>query len=125
MAQWWEETRWLRLHVLAAPYGVFAVTLLYTLYLEQGRWQGRASWELAGSQVDMGAVLYGMAAVAAERSVVFMFWALAQRRKWQERLREEGAAANRKEFEQWLAKVAEEDNLNLERLMPPKKDSER
>ena len=129
MAQWWEETRWLRLHVLAAPFGVFAATLLYTLYLEQWHWQGRASWELAGSQVDMGAVLYGMAAVAAERSVVFMFWALAQRRKWQERLREEGrqegVASNRKEFEQWLAKVAEEDNLNLERLMPPKKDSER
>ena len=129
MAQWWEETRWLRLHVLAAPFGVFAATLLYTLYLEQWHWQGRASWELAGAQVDMGAVLYGMAAVAAERSVVFMFWALAQRRKWQERLREEGrqegVASNRKEFEQWLAKVAEEDNLNLERLMPPKKDSER
>ena len=126
MAQWWEETRWLRLHVLAVPFGVFVATLLYTLYLEQWQWQGRASWELAGSQVDMGAVLYGMAAVAAERSVVFMFWALAQRRKWQERLREEGrqegVASNRKEFEQWLAKVAEEDNLNLERLMPPKKD---
>ena len=129
MAQWWEETRWLRLHVLAAPFGVFAATLLYTLYLEQWHWQGRASWELAGTQVDMGAVLYGMAAVAAERTVVFMFWALAQRRKWQERLREEGrqegVASNRKEFEQWLAKVAEEDNLNLERLMPPKKDTER
>ena len=90
MAQWWEETRWLRLHVLAAPFGVFVATLLYTLYLEQWHWQGRASWELAGAQVDMGAVLYGMAAVAAERSVVFMFWALEQRRKWRAQLREEG-----------------------------------
>ena len=90
MAQWWDETGWLRLHVLVAPFGVFAATLLYTLYLEQCHWQGRDSWALAGAQVDMGAVLYGMAAVAVERSVVFMFWALAQRRKWQARLREEG-----------------------------------
>ena len=125
MAQWWEETRWLRLHFLAAPFGVFAATLLYTLYLEQWQWQGRASWELAGAQVDMGAVLYGMAAVAVERSVVFMFWALEQRRKWRAQLRAEGAAANRKEFEQWLAKVAEERNIPLEELMPPQKDTER
>ena len=58
-----------------------------------------------------------------------MFWALAQRRKWQEQLREEGrqegTAASRKKFEQWLAKVAEEDNLNLDRLLPPKEGSER
>ena len=129
MAQWWEETRWLRLHFLAAPFGVFAATLLYTLYLEQWQWQGRASWELAGAQVDMGAVLYGMAAVAVERSVVFMFWALAQRRKWRAQLRaegrQEGVAANRKVFEQWLAKVAEERNIPIEELMPPQKDSER
>lgn len=129
MAQWWEETRWLRLHVLAAPFGVFAATLLYTLYLEQWQWQGRASWALAGEQVDMGAVLYGMAAVAAERSVVFMFWALAQRRKWQERLREEGRqeadAAAEKRFEQWLSKVSKERNIPLEELMPPKEGSQR
>ena len=149
MAQWWEETRWLRLHVLAAPFGVFAATLLYTLYLEQWHWQGRASWELAGAQVDMGAVLYGMAAVAAERSVVFMFWALAQRRKWQERLREEGRQEGKEEgreegreegleegrqegvdstwqhFENWLAKVSEERNIALDELMPPKEGSER
>ena len=54
-----------------------------------------------------------------------MFWALAQRRKWQARLREEGAAGVEKRYQQWLAKVAEEDNLNLERLMPPKEGSER
>ena len=77
-----------------------------------------------------------------------MFWALAQRRKWQARLREEGrqegkeegreegkeegreegrqegVAANRKEFEQWLAKVAEERNIPLDELMPPKEGSQ-
>ena len=125
MAQWWEETRWLRLHFLAAPFGVFAATLLYTLYLEQWQWQGRASWELAGAQVDMGAVLYGMAAVAVERSVVFMFWALEQRRKWRAQLRAEGAAGVEKRYQQWLAKVAEERNIPLEELMPPKDGSQR
>ena len=62
------------------------------------------------------------------RSVVFMFWALAQRRKWRAQLRaegrQEGVAANRKEFEQWLAKVAEERNIPLEELMPPKEVTE-
>ena len=125
MAQWWEETRWLRLHVLAAPFGVFAATLLYTLYLEQWHWQGRASWELAGSQVDMGAVPYGMAAVAAERSVVFMFWALEQRRKWRAQLRAEGAATTEERYRKWLAKVAEERNIPLEELIPPKEVTER
>ena len=58
-----------------------------------------------------------------------MFWALEQRRNWRAQLRaegrQEGAAAIEKRYQQWLAKVAEEDNLNLERLMPPRKDSER
>ena len=54
-----------------------------------------------------------------------MFWALAQRRKWRAQLRAEGAAGVEKRYQQWLAKVAEEDNLNLERLMPPQKDPER
>ena len=62
------------------------------------------------------------------RSVVFMFWALEQRRKWRAQLREEGrqegVAAIRKVFEQWLAKVAEERNIPLDELMPPKEVTE-
>ena len=54
-----------------------------------------------------------------------MFWALEQRRKWRAQLRAEGAAANRKEFEQWLAKMAEERNIPIDELMPPKEGSQR
>ena len=53
-----------------------------------------------------------------------MFWALEQRRKWQAQLRAEGAAAEEERYRKWLAKVAEEDNLNLDRLLPPKEGSE-
>ena len=58
-----------------------------------------------------------------------MFWALEQQRKWRAQLRaegrQEGAAAIEERYRKWLAKVAEEDNLNLERLIPPKEDSGR
>ena len=53
-----------------------------------------------------------------------MFWALEQRRKWRAQLRAEGAAATEKRFEQWLSKVAEERNIPLDKLMPPKEGSE-
>ena len=53
-----------------------------------------------------------------------MFWALAQRRKWREQRRaegrQEGAAATEKRYQQWLAKVAEERNIPLDELLPPK-----
>lgn len=78
----WQERRWLRRHAMVAPFGVFAATLLLTLYLKQWQWHGRDSWELATSQVDLGAVLYAMAAVLVERGVRAMFWALDERRKW-------------------------------------------
>ena len=58
-----------------------------------------------------------------------MFWALAQRRKWRAQLRaegrQEGAAAIEKRYQQWLAKVAEERNIPLDELMPPKEVTER
>ena len=58
-----------------------------------------------------------------------MFCALAQRRKWRAQLRQEGRQegvdATEKRFEQWLAKVAEERNIPLDELMPPKEVTER
>ena len=57
-----------------------------------------------------------------------MFWALEQRRKWRAQLRaegrQEGVAATEKRFEQWLAKVAADLDIPIERLMPPKEGSE-
>ena len=92
MKQWWEERRWLRRHAMAAPFGIFAATMLITWYVEQGQWQGPASWRVAGSLVDLGTVFYAMAAVVVERSIRFMFWALEQHQKWRARMREEGRA---------------------------------
>ena len=48
-----------------------------------------------------------------------MFWALAQRRKWQAQLRAEGAAAADERYRQWLSKVAVDLDIPFERLMPP------
>ena len=152
MKQWWEERRWLRRHAMAAPFGIFAATMLITWYVEQGQWQGPASWRVAGSLVDLGTVFYAMAAVVVERSIRFMFWALEQHQKWRARMREEGRAEGRAEgvavgraegvavgraegraqaeaatvrrYEDWLAKVAKERGIDLAELLPPDEGSQ-
>lgn len=73
------DVRWLRLHALFAPFGVCAVTAL--LLAGSGQWAGRESLPAAASLVDLGAAVYGMIAVLAERSINMVFWALEQRRK--------------------------------------------
>ena len=90
MEHWWDEMRWLRRHVAVAPFGVFAATMLLTLYREQWIWPGPAGWDRAAGLVDLGAVFYGMAAVAVERSIRFMFWAWEQHQKVRAQLRDEG-----------------------------------
>lgn len=140
----WQERRWLRRHAMFAPFGVFAATLLLTLYLKQWQWHGRDSWELATSQVDLGAVLYAMAAVLVERGVRAMFWALDERRKWRAQWRAaamaeghaeglalgrtegqaEGRAETRQQYHDWLAKVAQKRGIPLDELLPPNRDAE-
>lgn len=123
MDEWWEEMRWLRRHAMAAPFGIFAATLLLTYWKEQGQWAGSASLEPAAGLVDLGAVLYAMAAVLAERGVRLMFWAWDERKKWRAKAREEGLAEGRAEtaqrYESWLAKVAAEKGIALAELLPP------
>ena len=127
MKQWWEERRWLRRHAMAAPFGIFVATMLLTWYVEQGQWHGPASWRVAGSLVDLGTVLYTMAAVAVERGIRTMFWALEQHQKWRAQIRAEGRAEGRaqaeaataRRYEDWLAKVAKERGIDLAELLPP------
>ena len=76
----YRDIRWLRLHALFAPFGVCAATAL--LLVRSGQWAGWESLQAASSMVDLGAAVYGMVAVLAERSIFMIFWALEQRRKW-------------------------------------------
>lgn len=131
----WEERRWLRRHVTFAPFGIFTATLLLACWLSQWEWQGKATWELAAGQVDLGAVVYAMVAVLAERGVRLMFWAWDQRKKWRAQMRaearaeglaegreagrEEGRAKTAQRYDTWLAKVAEERGIELAELLPP------
>lgn len=129
---------------MVAPFGVFVATLLLTTYLEHWQWQGRGSWERATEQVDMGAVLYAMAAVLVERGVRIMFWALDERRKWRAKMRAEaraegraeghaegrvegrveGQAQTRQQYEAWLASVSAKRGIPLEELLPPERNLE-
>ena len=86
----WLGMRWLRLHAMVAPFGVFAVTLL--LLARSGQWGGWESLEPAASLVDLAAVVYGMIAVLVERGVRMVFWALEERRKMIAARKAEGQA---------------------------------
>ena len=94
MAQWLEseERRWLRRHAMAAPFGIFAVTILLTYISDPEQLTTRAGLSSASSLVDLGAVIYAGIAVIAERGVRVVFWALDERRKWREKWRAEAQA---------------------------------
>ena len=96
MDEWWER-RWLRRHAMVAPFGVFFATALLTYFVEQGQWRGPETWDMAATLVDLGAVLYAMAAVAIERGFRVMFWALDKRKEWREKMRAEAQAEGRAE----------------------------
>ena len=115
MNEWWSE-RWLRRHALAAPFGVFAATALLTYLYTQGEAQPRALTQTAAGFVDLGAVLYGMAAVIIEKGITLMFWALEQRQKRQKAFRDEIAAQVRQDV------VAQAEREVFARLGPIAKD---
>ena len=104
------ERRWLRRHAVLAPFGIFAATIL--LAIQSGQWEGWGSLGSAANLVDMGAVLYGMAAVLAERGVRMIFWALEERRKMIENRKMLGKAELVAEF---LAEGIPQTNEQLER----------
>lgn len=82
------EFRWLRRHTLAAPFGIFAVTMALAWWEQALPWP-RVGPSAAADLVDLAAIIYGMLAVLFERGVRLMFWALDQRRQWRERWRQE------------------------------------
>ena len=113
--------RWLRLHAMIAPFGVFIVTVL--LLARSGKWSGWESLESAATLVDLGAVIYAMVAVLVERGVRMVFWALEQRKKMIEERRKEGQAELIAEMlaegipqtEQELEKWAREKGIPLDK----------
>ena len=96
MGEWWQN-RWLRRHVMFIPFGVFITTGLLTYFTELGPLGVRAFLKSAASMVDLGTVVYAMAAVLTERVIRMWFWALDQREKWREKWRREAQAEGRAE----------------------------
>ena len=118
----WREKQWLRRHAIFAPFGVFAATAL--LVIRSGQWTGWGSLELAANLVELGAVLYGMAAVLAEGGIRMVFWALEERKrmikeredmgraKLVEEMLAEGIPQTKEELEQW----ARDKGIPLDKL---------
>ena len=118
----WRERQWLRRHAVAAPFGVFAATAL--LVIRSGQWAGWGSLELAANLVELGAVLYGMAAVLVEGGIRMVFWALEERKrmikeredlgraKLVEEMLAEGIPQTKEELEQW----ARDKGIPLDKL---------
>ena len=142
MDGWWER-RWLRRHAMVAPFGILATTLLLTYWMQQGQWQWPADLDKSASLVDIGAVIYAAVAVAVERGVNMIFWALEERKKRRERREQqeaealakarakghaeghaEGYSEARREFDAQLERVAQEareKGIALDELPPPAK----
>ena len=118
----WRERQWLRRHAIVAPFGVFAATAL--LVIRSGQWGGWGSLELAANLVELGAVLYGMAAVLVEGGIRMVFWALEERKrmikeredmgraKLVEEMLAEGIPQTKEELEQW----ARDKGIPLDKL---------
>lgn len=87
--------------------------------------------------VDLGAVLYAMIAVLAERGVDMVFWALEQKRKREQEREQrqaefrkklmaeghavglaEGRAEAWRKFEVWLERIKEEKGIDIDELPP-------
>ena len=84
----WRERTWLTRHAVAAPFGIFAAAAL--LAVAAGGWAG---WDTLGpiaAMVDLAAVIYAMLAVAFERGVNMIWWALEQKRKRAEQAQAKG-----------------------------------
>ena len=143
MGDWWER-RWVRLHAMAAPAGILATTLLLTYWRQGWQWRWPDGLDRATDLVDIGTVIYAVIAVAVERGVNVIFWALEERKKRrernraeiealiqerveaqtrdQEKLREEGRAETERRYESWLSKVADEKGIPLAELLPPQEN---
>ena len=69
-----------------------------TYFTEQVAPNTREFWKSSADMVDMGAVLYAMAAVVLEKGVDTVFWALEQRRKRREKFEAEVRAETQTEL---------------------------
>ena len=133
MGDWWER-RWVRLHAMAAPAGILATTLLLTYWRQGCQWRWPDGLDRAADLVDIGTVIYAVIAVAVERGVNVIFWALEERKKRRERRlaeaqaererlqaesRAQGEAEAVHRYESWLSKVADEKGIPLAELLPP------
>ena len=126
--RWW-ELQWPRRHAIAAPFGIFAVTVLLTRWIS-GHWLGPDNGELAADLVPLAGVVYGMMALTMEGGVRLMFWAWEKHKAVREALREEGRVEgrvegrkeNRKAMVSHLEKVSKETGIPLERLLPPPRE---
>ena len=119
-----QERQWLRRHAIAAPFGIFAATVL--LAVRSGQWDGWESLEMAATIVDLGAVLYAMVAVLVERGVDMVFWALERKKQREQenkaKVQAELLAAllsgsspqTKKEVERW----ARDQGIPLDKLPP-------
>jgi len=116
-----KDLRWLRRHAMAAPFGVVITTGL--LLARSGTWEGWESLESAAILVDLGAAVYGMAAVIAERGVRMVFWALDQRRKWREKWAKEAEDRGQAKERARIVQAAKEAGIDISGLIPEEEES--
>lgn len=95
--QEWQNEKWPRRHVIAAPFGILAATALLVGLAENWQWSYPAVVHTAGALVDLGVVVYTALAVLAELGYWAMFYAMEKTKSLLKREREEGREEGRAE----------------------------
>ena len=83
---------WAARHALFAPWGILAATYALTTYVKAvgwNIWSDRGNLVTLSDMVDLGIVVYAVGASLVEVLIGMAFYALEQRKKRQEKMREE------------------------------------
>ena len=69
------RNEWLNTHAAIAPFGAAITTWILTPLIGSGQWLIWRDWDKAASMAGLGTIVYGMLAVALERSLYMGLWA--------------------------------------------------
>ena len=96
----WLSDNWLSHHLTLIPLGTLATTWILLGITGAGFnwWSDPQSLLLAGQVAPFGAAIYGSLMLPLEIGVRFMFWAIQQVIKQNDKIREEGRKEGRRQF---------------------------
>ena len=105
------ESQWLRRHATIAPFTILAATVFVAWVFDGSKFQWPAIVESIASFVDLVALLYSIGALAIERGINMVWWAIEQHKK-RERARIQAEESRIEQAVQQAVQKAIEDARN-------------